>query len=87
MIRKMALEAGWRVRDKRKDGDRYIRWKTIYENRIDGALNEDICNGTGKLGRDDRNREQNSLLLMTEVPAGEWRRTEATDSWACSLYG
>lgn len=55
----------------RKDENMYVRWKTVYENRIGGALNEDIGNGTGKLGRDYRHREQNSLLLVTDVPVGE----------------
>lgn len=37
---------------KREDESRYIRWKTLYEDRIDEVLNEDNCKETGKLGRD-----------------------------------
>lgn len=43
----MVLEAGWRVRIKSEDENRYIRWKFVYRNRIDGVLNEDICSGIG----------------------------------------
>lgn len=39
------------MRNERENENKYIRWKTIYCNRIDEFLNEDICNGTGEQGR------------------------------------
>ena len=59
-FRKMALEAGWRVRDKREDESRSPRRRPCTGTEV---LNEDDCNGIGDQESDYRETERAQFWL------------------------